>query len=146
MDADFEQIEDQIVTTLKTNLPYVRTVETYAGQLDGKIEELPIYYPAIFVIYSGGQFEWVDGQQLYKEEDIFTLMAASKNITGNTSMRKDTAIGCYKIIKDVLKHITGKNFGLDIERMQPIDVKMFLITKTIAVYEINFKTNFDKVY
>ena len=144
--TDFEQIEDKIIDTLKTNLTYVRTIETYAGQLEGVIDELLINYPVIFVMYAGSQYEWVDGQQNFNEVDIFTILLAAKNHRGNKAMRKDQAEGCYKLIKDVLTKITNQDFGLDIEKMQPQNTKLIIATKTTTIYGVDFKTNFDKAY
>lgn len=143
---NFEQIEDAIIAELKTALPYVPTIETYAGQLQGEIEELPIDYPAAFVMYSGSHYVRVDGQSCFNEVDIFTLLLVSKNLRGNEDMRKDADVGCYRMIKDVLENITNKNFGLTIERMQPISTKLIIATKVAIIYGIDFTTNFDKVY
>ncbi len=141
---DFEQIEDAIINEIKDNIDYVRTVETYAGQLEARIEELPILYPAIFTTYSGSQYEWVDGNN-YNEKDVFTVIVASKNLMGHKVMLKGSS-GCYKMIKDVLSKITGNNFGLDIERMKPRETRLLYISQTIALYGIEFQTNFDKAY
>ena len=143
---DFEQIENKIVDQLKASLTYVRTIETYAGQLETDIESLPIRFPAIYVMYSGSQLEWVDGQANYNEVDVFTVLAAAKNLKGNEAVRKDTEIGCYKMIKDVLAQIANKNFSLDIEKMRPTEIRLIYISSFVAIYGIEFQTNFDKVY
>lgn len=143
---DFEQIENKIVEQLKANIPYARTIETYAGQLEADIELLPIQFPACYVMYGGSQLAWVDGQANYNEVDIFTVLACAKNLRGNEAVRKDTSVGCYKLIKDVLAQIANKNFGLDIEKMRPTEIRLVYISKIIAIYGIEFQTNFDKTY
>lgn len=143
---DFEQIENAIVDELKANIPYARTIETYAGQLETDIELLPIQFPACYVMYGGSQLQWVDGQANYNETDTFTILAAAKNLKGNEAMRKDAAIGCYRLVKDVLAQITNKKFGLDIEKMRPTEVRLMHVSKITAIYGIEFQTNFDKIY
>ncbi|GAB62649.1 MAG: DUF1834 family protein [Candidatus Jettenia sp.] len=143
---DFEQIEDKIITELKTRITYARTVETYAGQLEAKIEELPIQYPALYVTYAGSQFDWIDNEANYNEVAVFNILAANKNLKGQEAVRKDGAGGVYKLIKDVTKYITNQNFGLDIERMQLTEVQFVFTSQTITVYGIGFQTNFDTVY
>lgn len=143
---DFEEVEDGIIAAIKTQMPYVLKVETYAGQLDGEVAKLAINAPAIFVMYSGTHFEWADGQALFNEEVVFTCFLVAKNLRGNEAVRKDGETGCYKLIKEILKTITNKTFGLDIERLQPIAVKFLFATKTTTVYAVDFKTNFDTVY
>ena len=142
---DFEQIEDKIIDALKTSITYARTILTYAGELDGSVEELAIAYPAIFTMFAGSQYGLVDGND-YNEVDIFSVIVASKNLRGNEAMRKDASIGCYKMIKDVLACIAGQNFNLDIERMKPLETRLLYVSKTITYYGIEFQTNFDKIY
>ena len=143
---DFEQLEDAIITKLKTDLTYVHAIKTYAGELQGEINELLIPTPAIFVMYSGAAYTWVDGQACFNEVDIFTVMVAAKNLRGNEAIRKDADTGCYRMIKDVLASISNNTFGLDIERLQPVGTKLIVSTKIMAIYGTDFKTNFDKVY
>ena len=54
---DFEQIENKIVEQLKAGITYAKTIETYAGQLETNINELPIQFPAIYTVYAGSQFD-----------------------------------------------------------------------------------------
>lgn len=140
---DFEQIEDKIITEIKNTLSGVKTVETYAGQLDGEIEKMPIIYPAVFVAYGGSKLDWIDNQN-FNETCTFTIFAAAKNLKGNEAARKSE--GCYKMIKDILTTLTNKNLGLDIEKLVPQQVSFIFVSKVIAVYGIDFQTNFDNTY
>lgn len=139
---DFEQIEDKIVTEIKNTL-FIKTVETYAGQLEGDIEKMPIIFPAVFVAYGGSKLDWIDNQN-FNESCTFTIFAASKNLKGSKEARK--VEGCYKMIKDILTTLTNKNLGLDIERLTPVQVSFIFVSKSIAVYSIDFQTNFDNTY
>ena len=141
---DFEQVENRIVATLKANIPYAKTVETYAGQLESNIEELPISFPAIYIMYAGSNFEWVDGRSQC-ELCTFGVVVVAKNLKGKEALRKDVQ-GCYQMIKDVLVNITNKKFGLDIALMKPVGVSLLFVSKIIAAYNIEFQTSFDKIY
>src|SRR4030067_3517742 len=136
----FEDIEDKIITELKTQLTYVKTIETYAGQLEQEIEKLPIIFPALFVAYAGSNYEWVDGPN-HNETCEFSILAAAKNLRGQASARKDD-YGCYQMITDVLAKLTNNKFGLEIEKLKPLRVTLVFISKSVAIYGIDFQTNF----
>ncbi len=141
---DFEQIETAIVTQLKANIAYAKTIETYAGQLESEIEELPIQFPAIYTVYAGSQFDWVDGPS-YNELCTFSVIVVAKNLRGKETLRKDTQ-SCYQMVKDVLASIANKKFNLEIEKMKPVNVALLFVSSIIAAYGIEFQTNFDKIY
>jgi phage gp37-like protein len=141
---DFEQIEDAIINELKTNIAYLKTVETYAGQLEGSLERLPVGFPAVFVVYSGSGYSAVDG--MYHEEKVeFSVLVAARDLKGGEAARKD-AHGAYGIVKDVLAVLTNKTFGLDMERLRPVRTQLVFANRTVAVYGIDFRTGFDKAY
>jgi len=143
---DFEQIEDAGIAAIDINLPYLgQPTETYGGHLEGDIESLVINYPAVFTVFEGAQLDWVDGSN-FKEDDTFTVLVCSNDVRGNSALRKDTVTGCYRMIKDVLKALSGKNLGLDIYPLKPVRIYPVLITKTLAVYGIKFTTWFDTTY
>lgn len=141
---DFESIEDGIIAELKSKLPYVRSVEPYAGQLEADIEKLPISFPAIFVAYGESALEWVDGPN-FNEVPRFSVLVAAKNLKGNKAVRKDDG-GCYQMIKDVLKTLTNNKLNLEMEKLQPVRVSLVFISKSIAIYGVDFQTNFDTTY
>jgi phage gp37-like protein len=150
---DFEQTEDAIIPALTagmvdsiTGLAYLgQPPETYGGQLQGEIERLPINFPAVFVVFEGGPLSWVDGKN-FKEDDTFTVLCCSSDVRGTGPLRKDATSGCYRMIKDVLKTLSGKNLGIDIYPLQPVSIYPVMITNTVAVYGVKFKTWFDSTY
>ncbi len=143
---NFEQIEDAMLTEANTKMTYLgQPPETYGGQLEGDIESIPINYPAVFTVFDGATLNWVDGTN-FNEEDTFTLLACSNDVRGNASLRKNSDTGCYRMIKDFLKNFSGKDLGLDIYPFLPIRIYPVFITRTLAVYGVKFKTNFDTTY
>jgi len=141
----FEDIEDKIITEIKTRMPYVRTVETYAGQLEQNIDSLTIPFPAAFVVYGGSALKWVDGPN-HNEASSFSVFVAAKNLRGQSAARKDDTAGCYKMITDVLTYLTNQSFGLGMEKLTPVKVSLLYISQTVAIYSIDFETNFDTTF
>jgi phage gp37-like protein len=146
---DFEQIEDSIMDALKKDLPYLKSVETYAGQIEAEIEKLPLRSPAAYVVYGGSDLGWVDGPN-YHEKVTFNVLLVTKDLRGNKAARKGGSapgdIGAYQLIKGVLDTLTNRNFDLDIERLQPVRVSLVFMGRTTAVYGIGFQTGFDNTY
>jgi phage gp37-like protein len=142
---NFETIETAILDRLKVDLPYVQTVETYAGQLEEEIEKLPLRFPAVFVVYKGSGFEWVDGAT-YNEGAEFTILAAAKNLKSPALARKDQAAGAYRLGTDILAALTNQNLDLNIELLRPVRCDLVYISKTVAIYGLDFQTSFDNAY
>ncbi|MBI5634860.1 MAG: DUF1834 family protein [Nitrospirae bacterium] len=142
---DFEQVEDAIIAEIQTAMPDLGTCETYAGQLEGDLNNLAITYPAVFVSYGGSMLDWIDMIN-FNEAVVFNLLVCAENLRGQEAARKDTDTGAYKMIRDVLTALTNKDLGLSIEKLKPVKVSLLFITKSIAVYGIEFQTNFDNAY
>lgn len=139
---DFTDIEDSIKERIKASMPYVRLVETYAGQLGGELDKLPVPFPAVFVAYGGSVYSWVDGRN-FSDAPTFSIIVAAKDLRGSEKLRQGEH-GCYRMIKDVLNVITNQTFGLDTWPMQPVRTSLLYISKTMAAYSVEFKTSFDK--
>jgi len=140
----FEDIETKVIETLQTELPYLKTVGTYAGELRDELKSLAVSFPAAYVVYRGSVFGHVDGEN--EEETVeFTVLAAAKNLKGGESLRK-SAYGIYLMIDDILLALANKTFGLNIERVRPLRVSLVYISESAAVYGIDFQTRFDETY
>jgi len=146
---DFEQIEDKIITELKAQIAYLRTVETYAGQIESELASMTGRFPACYVVYGGSSFDWVDGPN-HQETVEFSVLVCAKNLRGNEELRKGGPVaaeyGAYDLVKAVLASLTNKDFGLDMEFLTPQKASLVFISRTVAVYGIDFKTAFDKTY
>lgn len=141
---EFEQIEDRIIEELKKRVSYLETVETYAGQLQGEIASLPVKLPAAFVIYGGSEFEPVDGPN-HREQPTFSVALCASNLRGRAEGRKDDK-GAYDLVKDALRALTNKDFGLDIERLRPVRVQLLIANETMTMYGIDLMAGFDTTY
>lgn len=140
----FEEVEDAIIERLKERINYLRSCETYAGQIEGNIDTLVINYPAAFVSYGGSEFEWLDEINV-SEAAEFNVMVCARNQRGQAAVRKEGQ-GCYQMIADVLRALTNQRLGLEIELLHPARVELVYISKTMAIYNINFQTSFDNTY
>ncbi len=145
----FVDIENGIIAALKAGLPYLKNVETYAGQLEKEVAELPKGFPAAYVAYEGSQFQWVDGEN-WQELPTFKVLVAARSlriVSGiNEDVRENTATGAYKVVTDVLATLTNQTFGLDIYKLRPVKTELVFTSKTTAIYGIELTTMFDTTY
>jgi phage gp37-like protein len=140
----FEEIETKIIEALRTELVYLKTVSTYAGELKEELKRLGMSFPAAYIVYKGSSFNHIDGHA--QEEKVqFTVLVAAKNLKGGESLRKSSN-GAYQLINDILAALTNQTFGLSIERVRPVRVSLVFISETAAVYGMDFETSFDKTY
>lgn len=146
---DFENIEDKIIGALKTDIPYLRSVETSAGHPESEIEKLPFRFPAALVIYRGSNFEWADGRN-HLETVTFRVLVVARMLRDNAASRKGSnasgGVGACKMLKDVLSALANKNFGLDIEMMRPLSTSLVLARGGIAAYSVDFQTGFFNAF
>jgi phage gp37-like protein len=140
---DFETIEDSIINELKTQVSYLKTVETYAGQLEQDIEGMPVRFPAAYVAYDGSNFFPGDvGGPGPRETCTFSVFVCARNLKGQKEARKEPG-GAYDMVKDLLAALVNKNFGLDIEPVRPMRVSLLFAGKETAIYSLAFITGFE---
>lgn len=138
-------IEDAIISAIKNNIPAIKTVETWAGQIEDEIGKLPVTLPAAYVAYGGSAFSPVDGPS-HRERAEFTVIVAARNMRGGEAARKDAG-GAYELIQSVLEALSNEDFGYaGIERMAPVRVSLIRSSRAMAVYGIGFRTAFDTQY
>jgi phage gp37-like protein len=138
---DFENIEDKIIETLRAEVGDLRTVETYAGQLEGEIEKLVVRFPAAFVAYGGSTFEWVDGPN-HRETAEFSVLVAAKSLRSAA----DSFASAKGLVKAALAALTNEDFGLDMEKLRLLRTTLVFTNKSITVYGLDFQTSFDTTY
>ncbi len=144
----FVDIEDNIIAALKAGLPYLKAVETYAGQLEKELGELALGFPATYVAYQGSTFEWVDGET-WLEKPTFKVLVAARSLRIISGINEDVrkgAQGAYQVVTDVLAALTNQTFGLAIYKLRPVKTELFAVTKTTALYGVDFETLFDTTY
>lgn len=142
--VNFEAVEDGIIEALRAGLTYLRTVETYAGQLEDELGMLPDGLPAAYVVYGGSAYEWVDGPT-HAEAVEFSVIVVAGALRSRQAARKD-GHGAYSALGDVARALTNKTLGLSIERLRPRRAALLFVNGTAAAYEIVFGTSFDGTY
>lgn len=140
---DFEQLEDGIIEALRSGMPHLRTLETYAGQLDEEIPKLPVRFPAAYVIYGGSRFEPIDGRGHEERAEFSVLVAARTPRSGGPAPGQG---GAYGLVKDVLSALSNRDLGLEMERLRPLGVSLVFASASVTVYGVDFRTSFDNTY
>lgn len=145
-ELDFETVEDAIIAAVRAEMPDLKTVKNYAGELEEvDLKKMTFQFPAAFIVYRGGPEKWIDGQT-FNESPTFAVIFASKNFRGDEKVRKDPKKGIYKFLKKVMDVLANKTLGLDIERLAPTRKYLVFTSKEWAAYGIDFVTNFDTNY
>jgi phage gp37-like protein len=140
----FRDIQSEIISALRTEIPYLRTVESYAGQLESDLEGTTVRYPAAYVIYGGSEFAHLDGTA-HEESVTFTVVAAVRDVRGSSSAISG-AQGAYALLLDIIAALTNETFDLDIERMRPVRTALLHTGGATTVYGVDFSTRFDTNY
>jgi len=139
---DFTDIEERIKERIRTSMPYLKLVATYAGELGEDLQKLPVPFPAVFVIYGGSAYGRVDGRS-FSDGPTFSVIVAAKDLGGPEKLRQGE-YGCYRMIRDVLDVLANETFGLDIWPMQPVRTSLIAVSKSMAAYGVDFKTSYDR--
>ena len=139
---DFTDIEDRIKERIRTSMPYLKLVATYAGELGEDLQKLPVPFPAVFVAYGGSAYERVDGRS-FSDALVFSIIVAAKDLRGSVELRRGE-YGCYRMITDVLNTLANETFGLDMWPLQPVRTSLMSISKTMAAYSVDFRTSYDR--
>lgn len=144
------EIENGIVSTLKhaTGLAYLKTVDSYAGQLDEGLTEVIRSYPAVWVAFAGSGKPKKTGSNTWKVPATFVVMVAARNVRAEKAARIGTVneVGAYKILKDVRALLLNQDLGLAIERFEPGATKTLYNTKVgkdgLAIFSQEWSTAF----
>lgn len=140
-------IENDIISAAKEQMTYLKTVDTYAGELEDALKNILPKYPCMLVAFDGGSFNGAGyPANFYDHEIRFSVILIDKNLRGDKERRHGTgqSIGTYNIISDTLILISGKALGLsEIAPIDPVSITSLLQGRTISVYEIIFKTSID---
>lgn len=143
-------IENSLVNTIKNaaGLGYLKTVDSYAGQLDGGLTEVVRSYPAVWITFAGSGKPVRSGSNTWKVPATFVVMMAARSVQSEKAARSGTAkeVGAYQILKDVRTLILNQDLGLAIERFVPGAIKTLYNTKVgkdgLAIYSQEWTTAF----
>lgn len=143
---DFKTIEDAIISELKTSVPYLKAVETYAGQLDRDIASLPVRFPAAFVAYEGSNFSAGDLGSSGHESCTFSIFVCARDLRGRGETLKGAAPGdkgAYDAVNDIVEALEYKSLGLNIEPLKPMRASLLFAGAEVVAYSLAFVTGFE---
>ncbi|KKK51620.1 hypothetical protein LCGC14_3113150 [marine sediment metagenome] len=133
----YAEIEKTVISALKGNVPLLRSVEPYAGQLEDEIKELAVRLPAAFVVHGGSEFRWVDGAS-FRESVEFSVLIA-RRVTGTDSAGQE-------LLEEALEALSFLSTGDGAERLMPVRAELLFTNRLIAVNAIEFRTGFDRAF
>jgi len=135
------EIEDAIVSRLKTQIPYLLTCNSLGDIIMSQAQERTLNYPAVYVVYKKGTYDHQIAGVQDKEMD-FTVVAMAKNYRGEKEARhgKLTEKGAYNIMDDVRAALTNHAVGLDIDPLFPMDESELDGGESVATYGVVFRT------
>lgn len=144
------EIENGMVSTIKNavGLAYLKTAASYAGELDGGLNEVVRAYPAVWVTFAGCAKPAKTGANTWKVPATFVVMVAARNVHAEKSARLGTVneVGAYQILKDVRALLLNQDLGLAIERFAPGATKTLYNTKVgkdgLAIFSQEWITAF----
>lgn len=146
MAIDVGIIEQRIIATIKadpTMSAYLKTCESYQGQLEEDLQILPRLFPAAFVMFEHGDYRPMSNEE--EEADFtFTLLLASQTYQGNVAARQGAPgmVGVYTMLRDLRILLVGQTFGLpDFPPFLLIEEEAILNTKALSVFGATYKTS-----
>lgn len=135
-----EKIEDAIIEHLLQTMPVLKTVESYAGQLEEELIKLKPKFPAAFVSYAGSELTR-DGYGSTEDAAIFTVLFGASDRRGDKS-RKGVN-GAVELSRAGLKNLRDQTLKLDITALTPQRLRLVYNDKGMTVYGIDFATTFN---
>lgn len=154
-------IEDGILKMLKAEMNYVKTFDTYSGELDSEnfrkaIAALTPKFPLVLVSYSDGIDKEdpptgkVFGSPLhFRHECGFTVICCSSDARGEKAQRKGIT-GTYKMCSDVYEILSGLRLKTEVEnkevilcsQLMPVGNEYIAKLPDLTAYAVHFDTYF----
>lgn len=143
-------IESAIVKTITSSpgMAYLKTCDSYAGQLDEGLSEVVRAYPAVWVTFAGSGKPARSGANTWKVPATFVVMVAARNVRNEKAARigTPTEVGAYQVLKDVRTLLLNQDLDLEIERFAPGAIKTLYNTRVgkdaLAIYSQEWTTAF----
>jgi hypothetical protein len=154
-------IEDGIIAVisgLKTPTGYLKTIDSYGGELDEKtlksfVDQLAPMFPLVLVAYGDGDDVLspvtsvaLGEPRVFRHDCTFSVICCSDDARGETRQRKGTA-GVYKMLADTRKLLAGIRFRkegelLTLNPLTPNGVEYIARLPGLTAYAAHFETYF----
>ena len=129
-------IEEAVIGALKKNVPGLRSVEPYAGQLEEEVEKLAMRFPSAYVVHGGSEFSWVDGSSYRERLDVSVLVV-------QRAARGSTDRSVLEAVFEALAHLSP---GGQAERLVPVSSTLLFTNRLITVHALEFRSAFDRAF
>lgn len=144
---ELKDIENAIINEAKNTLTYLKTVDSYGGELEDALQNLLPKYPCLLVAFDGGNFSGENYPAYFYDQEVrFSIILLDKSLRGDKERRQgaDSKPGTYAMLKDTIELLAGKTLGFSgLKPFEPVTINSLLQGKTLSAYEIIFKTNMD---
>ncbi|MDD3582336.1 MAG: DUF1834 family protein [Desulfobacca sp.] len=134
-----KDIEDAILVALAGRLgSYVKTIESYQGQLEADLEKFPWRLPASLVMLRETRVEKAT-THTYDLNLTFTVIVADRNLRGNREGRLSN-VGIYRMLEDVRGALWDQDLGLEINPLTLVKEEALLNNRQMAVFAADYQT------
>ncbi|MEW5745281.1 MAG: phage protein Gp37 [Nitrospirota bacterium] len=141
-----EDLEDKLIETVKTAMPYLRYVDTYQGELDEtNIVQFVKNFPAVLIYMEESRYLNRAWPLKWQSVEI-TILVCDRNLRGNKSARRGDRSnpGTYGMLQDLFDTLFGKDLGLAMDALDILSETALINTSKLAVYAARYKTKFAK--
>ncbi|OPX20372.1 MAG: hypothetical protein BZ151_04400 [Desulfobacca sp. 4484_104] len=134
-----KEIEDAILSALADRLgSYVKTIDSYQGQLEADLEKFPWRLPATLVMLRETSVEKATSHT-YDLSLTFTVIVADRNLRGNREGRLSN-VGIYRMLEDVRGALWDQDLGLDINPLTLVKEEAVLNNRQMVVFAADYQT------
>lgn len=147
------EIENAVIERIKAaNLPYLRFVGSYGGELMGDWQSVIRSLPAVWVTFkgSGTPAPLNTAHTRWRVELRFTTIVAAKSLRSEKATRHggEHSIGTYQMLNDIGRIIALQDFNLDgVDYLRPREIRSLFNAGTgaqaLSVFAQNWTTLVD---
>lgn len=147
------EIENAVIERIKAaNLPYLRFVGSYGGELMGDWQAVIRSLPAVWVTFkgSGTPAPLNTAHTRWRVELRFTTIVAAKSLRSEKATRHggEHHVGSYQLLNDIGRIIALQDFNLDgVDYLRPRDIRSLFTAgsgaQALSVFAQNWTTLVD---
>lgn len=142
-DYTIKEIEDAILAALAGQMgSYVKTIESYQGQLEADLGEFAWRLPASLVMLRATSTE-KPAAHSYDLNLVFTIIVADRNLRGNIEGRRGST-GAYQMLEDVRLALWDQDLGLEINPLMLLKEEALINNRQVAVFGADYQTQMVK--
>lgn len=142
MSPTIKEIEDALITAIKAGMDYVRTVETYQGELDEKkISQFALNFPAVLIYMEANEYTHRTWPYMW-HHPVFTFLICDRNLRSESSGRRgdNSAPGTYQMLSDLFDIVFNQTFDLEIDPFDIVKEEAVINATGFSVYAAQYKT------